>query len=305
MCSASGCRQLDRGHARSGRAYRPALAAVAGGHGQGVFAHQPRRDLAIAATSSRAYSPGMTAPHQGSLEARPVQLGAVRLGQPAVLHRRHHLHLRALLRQRHGRRSRRGPGGVGLHAIDLGHPDRADEPLPGRHGRRRRPAQALHLRLPAPARSRAAPPCGGPIPTGPISSARSAGRWSLATVGAEMSIVFNNAQLPHIVRPERMGWLSGFGWGLGYCGGLIALFIVLAVQRPAAVRARSQDLHARAPGRTGLGVVARRLRDPDVPVHAGYGGPAAARSGRRRARAAVAARYAAQARPLQERAALS
>jgi UMF1 family MFS transporter len=52
----------------------------------------------------------------------------------------------------------------------------------------------------------------------------------LATVGAEMSIVFNNAQLPNIVRPERMGWLSGFGWGLGYVGGLLALAIVLAVQ---------------------------------------------------------------------------
>lgn len=52
----------------------------------------------------------------------------------------------------------------------------------------------------------------------------------LATVGAEMSIVFNNAQLPNIVRPERIGWLSGFGWGLGYCGGLIALGVVLAVQ---------------------------------------------------------------------------
>jgi UMF1 family MFS transporter len=51
----------------------------------------------------------------------------------------------------------------------------------------------------------------------------------VATIGAEMSIVFNNAQLPHIVRPERMGWLSGFGWGLGYCGGLVALFIVLAL----------------------------------------------------------------------------
>jgi UMF1 family MFS transporter len=51
----------------------------------------------------------------------------------------------------------------------------------------------------------------------------------LATVGAEMSIVFNNAQLPNIVRPERMGWLSGFGWGLGYVGGLIALGVVLAV----------------------------------------------------------------------------
>ena len=55
----------------------------------------------------------------------------------------------------------------------------------------------------------------------------------VATIGAEMSIVFNNAQLPHIVRPERMGWLSGFGWGLGYCGGLLALFAVLAVGQPA------------------------------------------------------------------------
>jgi UMF1 family MFS transporter len=56
--------------------------------------------------------------------------------------------------------------------------------------------------------------------------------WAVvaATVGAEMSIVFNNAQLPDIVRPERMGWLSGFGWGLGYVGGLIALGAVLAVQ---------------------------------------------------------------------------
>jgi MFS-type transporter involved in bile tolerance (Atg22 family) len=65
---------------------------------------------------------------------------------------------------------------------------------------------------------------GRPDLIGPISAA-----VVIATIGAEMSIVFNNAQLPHIVRHERMGWLSGFGWGLGYCGGLIALFIVLAV----------------------------------------------------------------------------
>ncbi len=59
---------------------------------------------------------------------------------------------------------------------------------------------------------------------GPIS-------WAVvaATVGAEMSIVFNNAQLPNIVRPERMGRLSGFGWGLGYCGGLVSLGVVLAI----------------------------------------------------------------------------
>ncbi len=62
---------------------------------------------------------------------------------------------------------------------------------------------------------------------GPIS-------WAViaATVGAEMSIVFNNAQLPNICKPERMGWLSGFGWGLGYCGGLISLFVVLAISMP-------------------------------------------------------------------------
>jgi UMF1 family MFS transporter len=54
----------------------------------------------------------------------------------------------------------------------------------------------------------------------------------IATIGAEMSIVFNNALLPSIVSPERMGRLSGFGWGLGYCGGLLALFAVLIVSRP-------------------------------------------------------------------------
>jgi UMF1 family MFS transporter len=69
---------------------------------------------------------------------------------------------------------------------------------------------------------------GRPDLVGPIT-------WAvvIATIGAEMSIVFNNAQLPNIVRPERMGRLSGLGWGLGYCGGLIALFIVLAVSMPA------------------------------------------------------------------------
>ena len=69
---------------------------------------------------------------------------------------------------------------------------------------------------------------GRPDLVGPISAA-----VVVATIGAEMSIVFNNAQLPNIVRPERMGRLSGLGWGLGYTGGLIALFIVLAVGKPA------------------------------------------------------------------------
>jgi UMF1 family MFS transporter len=54
----------------------------------------------------------------------------------------------------------------------------------------------------------------------------------LATIGAEFSIVFNNALLPTLVPPERMGRLSGFGWGMGYVGGLIALFAVLIASRP-------------------------------------------------------------------------
>lgn len=54
----------------------------------------------------------------------------------------------------------------------------------------------------------------------------------IATIGAEFSIVFNNALLPSLVPSERMGKLSGFGWGMGYLGGLIALFAVLIVSRP-------------------------------------------------------------------------
>jgi UMF1 family MFS transporter len=68
--------------------------------------------------------------------------------------------------------------------------------------------------------------------------------WAVvaATVGAEMSIVFNNAQLPDIVRPARIGWLSGFGWGLGYVGGLIALGIVLLAQARFGLDAASHQL---------------------------------------------------------------
>ncbi|WP_025897246.1 MFS transporter [Sneathiella glossodoripedis] len=49
----------------------------------------------------------------------------------------------------------------------------------------------------------------------------------VGTVGIEFSLVFNNAMLPTITGPENMGRLSGFGWGLGYMGGLTVLFIVL------------------------------------------------------------------------------
>lgn len=47
------------------------------------------------------------------------------------------------------------------------------------------------------------------------------------TVGAECSIVFNNAMLPSLVPRDRIGRLSGSAWALGYVGGLVTLGIVL------------------------------------------------------------------------------
>ncbi|MEL6758874.1 MAG: MFS transporter [Myxococcota bacterium] len=49
----------------------------------------------------------------------------------------------------------------------------------------------------------------------------------LATIGFEFGIVFNNAMLPDLVDEKRLGRWSGWAWGLGYAGGLIALLIAL------------------------------------------------------------------------------
>ena len=46
-------------------------------------------------------------------------------------------------------------------------------------------------------------------------------------VGFELGIVFYNAYLPDIASPERIGRISGYGWAIGYAGGLIALVVAL------------------------------------------------------------------------------
>lgn len=53
------------------------------------------------------------------------------------------------------------------------------------------------------------------------------GALVLATIGAEFAIVFNNAMLPGLVPPERIGMLSAVGWAIGYLGGLVSLGLVL------------------------------------------------------------------------------
>src|SRR5450631_2121281 len=191
-------RQRDRRHPRSGRAYRAALAALAGGDGQGVFAHKSRRDPAIAATGSRAYWPGMTAPHQEASKLgqfswalfdwanQPfftvvttfifapyfanVMVGNAIEGQAAW----------AFTQSTSGIL-------IALMSPFLGAMADAGGP--------RKPYMLtfqLLLGVGCAALWWAYP--GRPDLIGPISAA-----VVIATIGAEMSIVFNNAQLPHIV----------------------------------------------------------------------------------------------------------
>ncbi len=51
----------------------------------------------------------------------------------------------------------------------------------------------------------------------------------VANVAFELGLVFYNAFLSSIAAPERIGRVSGYGWGLGYAGGLTALLVALVV----------------------------------------------------------------------------
>jgi UMF1 family MFS transporter len=49
----------------------------------------------------------------------------------------------------------------------------------------------------------------------------------LATVAFELTYVFYNTLLLDVAPPERLGRVSGLGWGLGYAGGLVCLTVAL------------------------------------------------------------------------------
>lgn len=51
----------------------------------------------------------------------------------------------------------------------------------------------------------------------------------LGTIGMEVGMVFYNAMLSDIAPKEFLGRLSGWAWGMGYIGGLVALVIALFV----------------------------------------------------------------------------
>ena len=52
---------------------------------------------------------------------------------------------------------------------------------------------------------------------------------ALANFAFEMAMVFYNAMLPDLVPRQRIGRLSGWGWGLGYAGGLVCLGLILVL----------------------------------------------------------------------------
>ena len=50
----------------------------------------------------------------------------------------------------------------------------------------------------------------------------------LSNVAFELGMVFYNAFLPDVSTPKTIGRISGIGWGVGYIGGLAAMFIAMA-----------------------------------------------------------------------------
>lgn len=50
-----------------------------------------------------------------------------------------------------------------------------------------------------------------------------------ATIAYEIATVFYNAMLADVAPPDRVGFISGLGWGFGYIGGLICLLLCLVL----------------------------------------------------------------------------
>ena len=120
--------------------------------------------------------------------------------------------------------------------------------------------------------------------------------FSLASVAAEFSIVFNDSMMPRLVSKEEIGRVSNIAWGLGYLGGMIVLIFVVGflAGSPETGKtmlgldplfgldpAKGEDARATGPL---VGALVSRLHPADVPVHAGFRQGQAARH-RRCARA--------------------
>jgi UMF1 family MFS transporter len=70
-----------------------------------------------------------------------------------------------------------------------------------------------------------------------------------ANTAYEIAIVFYNAYLPEFASADRSGRISGYGWGLGYVGGILCLamaLVLLVGSEPLLALPREAGLHVRA-----------------------------------------------------------
>jgi len=89
--------------------------------------------------------------------------------------------------------------------------------------------------------------------------------FSLASVAAEFSTVFNDSMMPRLVPKAEIGRISNIAWGLGYLGGMIVLIFVVAFM------AASPET-----GRTIIGVAPVLSLDPQLGEDARATGPLSA-----------------------------
>jgi len=73
---------------------------------------------------------------------------------------------------------------------------------------------------------------------------------ALATIAFELATVFYNALLPTVAPPSHLGRVSGWGWGVGYVGGIACLVAVLLLfvqtETPAFGLSKEDAAHVRA-----------------------------------------------------------
>ena len=158
--------------------------------------------------------------------ARHLGLDAVRLGGAAFLHRGDHLHLRPLFRLAHGRATRQPARRPGATA--------SRRPASSSRSCRRcsvrsptRPARASRGSASSRRSRSSASSCSG-SPRRAQACSGSSRLFSLASIAAEFSTVFNDSMMPRLVSKAEIGRISNIAWGLGYLGGMIVLIFVVA-----------------------------------------------------------------------------